>query len=394
MIRFRRRASLTAPSSVASFDAPSSLRSSVPFGVPLAVALAAALTVAGCSSTDTVETDRDGSSGATSAAAGSDAARPTIRIVTYDSFVLDPDVEAAIEAKLGVDLAISASGDGAEALAAAILTAGRPEGDVFFGVDNILLSRALSEDVFVAHDDAELANLEAIPAALRMDETNSLVPIDVGPVCVDYDAAWFAERGIEPPTDLASLAEERYAKLLVLQSPVTSTPGLVFLMATHAALGDGAEEYWRRLVDGGAQIVSGWTEAWYERYTANGGEYPLVLSYASSPPAEVFYSDGAVTEPLSKVLTETCAEQVEFAGVLRGSANEALATKVLDELLSLDYQQSLPLANFVYPARPDAELPELFERFAPRPAAAITLDPTVIDENRDRWIDQWRKIAG
>ena len=364
--------------------------------VPLAIALATSLVAAGCSDGDGAETSNPDATAVTEP--GSEAfgpgAAPTITIVTYDSFVLDPEVQAAIESKLGVRLEVSASGDGAEALAAAILTAGRPEGDLFFGVDNILLSRALSEDVFVPHDEAELANLAAIPSELRMDDTNSLVPIDVGPVCVDYDATWFADNGIEPPTDLASLADERYAELLVVQSPVTSTPGLVFLMATHAALGDGAEDYWRRLVDGGALVVSGWSEAWYDHYSANGGDYPLVLSYASSPPAEVFYSEGALTEPKSKVITGTCADQVEFAGVLRGSEDEALATRVLDEMLGLAYQQSLPLANFVYPARPDAELPELFERFAPRPTAAITLHPAVIDENRDRWIDEWRTITG
>lgn len=373
MTRFRWRASLVAP---------------------LAIALSTTLVAAGCSDGNTGSDTGKASDSTAATEPGSGTSVPTLTIVTYDSFVLDPEAQAAIESKLGVKLAVSASGDGAEALAAAVLTAGRPEGDIFFGVDNILLSRALSEDVFVPHDDADLPNLAQIPAELRLDDTNSLVPIDVGPVCVDYDATWFADNGIEPPTDLASLAEERYAELLVVQSPVTSTPGLVFLMATHAALGDGAEDFWRRLIDGGALVVSGWSEAWYDHYSANGGDYPLVLSYASSPPAEVFYSDGALTEPMSKVITETCADQVEFAGVLRGSQHESLATRVLDEMLDLTYQQSLPLANFVYPARPDADLPELFERFAPRPAAAITLDPAVIDENRDRWIDQWRTIAG
>lgn len=345
------------------------------------VAIAAlAIAVAGCAGSD---------GSATPDAPG----RPTVTIVTYDSYVLDPDVESAIEERLGVEIEVSASGDGAEALAAAILTAGRPEGDLFFGVDNVLLTRALAEDVFVELDPTGLPNLDAVPTHLLLDDTR-LVPIDVGPVCIDYDASWFARKSMDPPRTLEDLTRPEYAELLVLESPVTSTPGLVFLAATHQLLGDGAEAWWRNVLDGGALVVSGWTEAWYERYTVNGGDRPLVLSYASSPPAEVYYSDGSLDEPASGIVEGTCIEQVEYAGVLRGSANVDAATRVLNEMLGLEYQESLPLTNFVYPVRADARLGDLFERFAPRPTDSITLDAELVGKNRDRWVDEWRRIAG
>lgn len=353
--------------------------------VPVVGAMAMLATIAsGCGDLDD-SADRPNDEG---------AQRPTITIVTYDSYVLEPEVEAAVEEALDVDLVISASGDGAEALAAAILTAGRPAGDIFFGVDNVVMSRALSEPVFVEFDRELVPNLDSVPEELHLDSTGRLVPINVGPVCVDYDTGWFAERGIAPPTSFEELADPQYASLLVLEDPVTSTPGLAFLMATGVHFGNGAEQYWRSLLDGGALVVGGWSEAWYEQYSVSGGERPLVLSYASSPPAEVFYSDGEVAEPASGVVEATCVDQVEFAGVLAGSAHEELATRVLNEMLSLEWQQSLPLANFVYPARPDAELPELFVQFAPRPSSSVMIDPAVVDEHRDDWIDTWRSIAG
>ncbi|MFN8052013.1 MAG: thiamine ABC transporter substrate-binding protein [Acidimicrobiales bacterium] len=342
------------------------------------------LSLAGCSK-DATDTATDSSAGG----------RPTITIVTYDSYVLDKKVKATVEKDLGVKLEVHASGDGAEALAAAILTAGRPEGDIFFGVDNTLLSRAVDGKVFDRVDTAtDVPQLQSVPAALRLDDTGHLVPVDVGPVCVDYDRQWFDEHHLAPPTSLADLTDPRYKDLLVVESPVTSSTGLVFLVATHAALGSDAAKFWTDLVANGVSVSGSWTDAWETQYTVSGGDRPLVLSYASSPPAEVVYSDGKVTTPRTGVVTATCADQIEFAGVLRGSKHPAKAAQVLNAMLGTPWQASLPLANFVYPARSDVAEPDLFTKFAPRPSTSIRLDPAAIAEHRDAWIDEWRTIAG
>jgi len=318
---------------------------------------------------------------------------PTITIVTYSSYVLDEAVQAKVEKELGVKLEVNATGDGAEALSAAILTAGRPEGDVFFGVDNTLLSRALDGDVFAETASEDLPNLAAIPDELRLDDTGRLVPIDVGPVCVDYDQQWFDEHQIEPPTSLQDLTKPEYRDLLVVESPVTSSTGLVFLMGTHSALGDGASQFWKDLVANGVSVAGSWDDAWGAQYTVSGGDRPLVVSYASSPPAEVVYSEGKVTTPRTGVVEATCADQVEFAGVLRGTEHPVEAAKVLNAMLGEEWQASLPLANFVYPARPGIEEPDVFAQFAPRPTKTIALDPKMIGERRDEWVDEWRQIA-
>ena len=299
----------------------------------------------------------------TSASGGSGAEKSTITIVTYSSYVLDEKVQAKVEADLGVRIEVKATGDAAEALSGAILTAGRPEGDIFFGVDNTLLSRAVAGEAFERPASAP-ANLSTIPDRLRLDESGVLFPVDVGPVCVDYDAQWFEEHELDPPTSFEDLAAPEYRDLLVAESPVTSSPGLVFLMAIHEQFGDGAADYLQRLVDNGMSIAGSWDDAW-----------------------------GAVETPRTKVIDATCAEQIEFAGVLRGTEHPDEAAKVLDAMLGDEWQSSLPLANFVYPANPDAAEPELFAKFAPRPATMIELDPSVIEERRDGWIDEWRSIA-
>ena len=288
---------------------------------------------------------------------------PTLTLVTYDSFVLDDTVKARVESKLGIRLKVVQRGDAAAALSTAVLTAGKPEGDVFFGVDNTLLSRALAADVFVA---SKVEVPDSVVASLRLDGTGRLVPIDTAPVCINYDRDWFDEH------DLA--------------------PGLVFLLRVASALGADADAFWASLAANDVAVAGSWDDAWNAMYTVNGGDRPLVLSYASSPPAEVFYSEGALSEPRSGVIESTCITQVEFAGVLRGSSHPALAARLVQEMLGADWQAALPLTNFVFPARSDAAIPEEFSSFATVPANPIRLDPATVASTRDRLVDRWRTV--
>jgi len=345
-----------------------------------ALAVAAALLAGTACSGDDSATDRKD-------------ATPTVTIVTYSSYVLDDKVKATIEQDLGVKIELRANGDGAEALSAAILTAGRPEGDIFFGVDNTLLTRAIDGKAFAATAPADLPNLADIPDDLQLDASGRLVPIDVGPVCVDYDRQWFTDHALQPPASLRDLTKPEYRDLLVVESPVTSSTGLVFLMAVHSALGDDATTFLKDLTANGASVAGSWDDAWESQYTVSGGDRPLVVSYASSPPAEVVYSEGKVTTPRTGVIEATCADQIEFAGVLAGTDQPEAAAKVLNAMLGATWQASLPLANFVYPARPGLAEPDVFASFAPRPTSSIALDPTVISDHRDAWIDEWRSIA-
>ena len=215
-------------------------------------------------------------------------------------------------------------------------------------------------------------------------------PVDFGDVCVNYDVAWFAEQGIEPPTDLASLAAPEYADLLVVQNPASSSPGLAFLMATVAEFGDGWTNYWDGLVDNGVEVVDGWTEAYYERFSGAGdGPKPLVVSYGTSPPVEVLFADPPIDEATTAVLDETCFRQVEFAGVLRGTDAPDEARRLVDFLISEPFQAEIALNLFVFPVHPGVDLPPEFTDFIVVPDEPYTLAPATIDENRADWIETW-----
>jgi len=318
----------------------------------------------------------------------------TVRLVTHDSFALSDATVADLRRRTGITLQVLAAGDAGELVNKAVLTAGRPEGDVLFGVDTTLVSRAVQAGVFAAYRPRALDTID--PALRRLAGSDAVVPVDYGDVCVNADDRWFAGRGLAAPGSLEDLADPRYRDLLVVENPATSSPGLAFLMATVARYGDAWPDYWRRLRANGVLVVNGWTEAYTGEFSAGGqgGRRPLVVSYASSPPAEIVYAaDPKPAKPSTSVLTDGCFRQVEFAGVLAGTRHEQAARAVVDWLLSAPVQADVPLSMFVFPVRTGTPLPEVFQRFAARPARPLSLDPATITAHREQWVEEWTRVV-
>jgi len=315
-------------------------------------------------------------------------------LVTHDSFAVSEDVKKAFENETGLKLRILQTGDAGETLTKALLTAGNPQGDVLFGVDNTLLSRALDGDVFQPYESPALV---AVDARLVLDPEHRVTPIDHGEVCLNVDKAWFADQGIAPPRSLDDLDDPRYRKLLVVQNPATSSPGLAFLLATIARYGEGSwQGYWRRLRENDVLVVDGWEEAYTVRFSGaagSRGDRPIVVSYASSPPAEVIFRTPRPTTAPTTVVEDSCFRQIEFAGVLRGARNEEGAQKLVDFMLSKPFQEDVPLSMFVFPVNREAKLPPEFVKFAVVPERPLDLPPGEIEANRDDWIKAWTDIV-
>lgn len=330
---------------------------------------------------------------ATTACGGGE--KPTeVVLVTHDSFALSDGVKRAFEQESGLTWRILQAGDAGEVVTKALLTAGNPEGDVLFGIDNNLLARALEGDLFVPYESPGLATVDE---TWVLDPEHRVTPIDHGEVCLNYDKAWFAERGLAPPASLDDLTNPQYRKLLVVENPATSTPGLAFLLATVARYGEGGwQDYWRRLRENGVLVVDGWEEAYTVRFSGaagSKGNRPIVVSYASSPPAEVIFRTPRPEEAPTGVVEDSCFRQIEFAGILRGARNEEGARKLIDFLLSRRFQEDIPLQMFVFPVNREAKLPPEFERFAVVPERPLELPPEEIEANRERWVDEWTRIV-
>ncbi len=322
---------------------------------------------------------------------------PTITVVTHDSFAISKRVLRAFTRSTGIDVKILRSGDAGVALNATILTKDHPVGDVLFGVDTTFLSRALDAGIFERYRPAALAK---VPAELVVGTRGLVTPVDRGDVCVNYDTAWFADRGLPIPQSIDDLTDAEYRGLLVVENPATSSPGLAFLLATIARYGDGWRDYWQRLRANDVEVVNGWEQAYHGSFSAggSGGDRPLVVSYASSPAAAVYFAEpepsGRPPEraPVGTVL-DGCFRQIEYVGILRGTEHERAARRFVDFLLSRRVQEDIPLQMFVFPVRGDARLPDVFRDFAEIPADAEVVAPTRIERNRDRWIDEWTDLV-
>jgi thiamine transport system substrate-binding protein len=322
------------------------------------------------------------------------AAAAPVRLLTHDSFYLPDETLAAFEAQTGYRVEVLRAGDAGSMVNQAILTAGDPLADVLYGVDDTFLSRALEAGIFAPY---EAADLEAVPAELRLDPEQRVTPIDHADVCLNLDREAFAAAGLPVPTRLEDLADPALRGTLVVENPATSSPGLAFLLSTIATFGEeGWQEFWAALRANDVAVASGWEEAYYGRFSGGAGEgdRPLVVSYATSPVAEVLFGpDPNASESPTRALDVGCFRQIEFAALLEGAAEPQGARLLIDFLLSPEVQAELPTAMFVYPARTDVGLPEAFERHALRPAAPLTLDPAAIAAGREGWIRQWTDVV-
>jgi thiamine transport system substrate-binding protein len=318
----------------------------------------------------------------------------TVRLLTHDSFALSDEVLASFTDDTGIEVELIQGGDAGTVVNQALLTKGNPQADVLFGIDSTFLTRALDEDLFIPY---EAEALDEVPDDLLLDPEHRVTPIDYGDVCLNYDKAYFEEHELAVPTSLRQLTDPAYRDLLVVENPATSSPGLAFLLASVEELGeDGWEAWWEDLRANGVLVVDGWEEAYYSSFSGgltSEGDRPLVVSYASSPPAEVAYAEPPIDEAPTGVIDASCYRQVEAAGILAGTGHEREAQELIDFLLSEKVQADVPLSMFVFPAREGIELPEVFVEHAPTPTDTFELPPEEIDAHREDWIDTWTDLV-
>jgi thiamine transport system substrate-binding protein len=319
----------------------------------------------------------------------------TLAVMTHDSFAASKPVIAAFEKANNVKVVFLKSGDAGAALNKAILTVDAPLADVFYGVDNSFLSRALQAGIYAPYVSPLLAQ---IPDEFKLDPQERALPVDYGDVCINYDKAYFATHNLPVPVTLEDLAKPEYIRLLVVENPATSSPGLAFLLATIKHFGAaGYLDYWKSLRANGVVVVDGWETAYYTNFSGSSGHgpQPMVVSYASSPAAEVVFATPPLADaPTASILGPgTCFRQIEFVGILKGTKHLSLAEKFVDFMLGKQFQEDMPLQMYVYPVNPAAKLPDVFVKYAQVTDQPATLEPAVIAANRDQWVQAWTETV-
>jgi thiamine transport system substrate-binding protein len=323
----------------------------------------------------------------------------TLRMMTHDSFAISDEVIAAFEQQHDAKVEILEAGDAGVMLNQAILSADNPQADVLYGVDNTFLSRALAGDIFEPYASPLLAK---VPDHLKLDPQNRALPVDYGDVCLNYDKAWFSERGLAPPANLEDLVKPEYRGLTVVEDAASSSPGLAFMLATVGHFGETGDytwlDYWADLRENDVLVASNWENAYYGDFTAGSGgegDRPIVVSYASSPPAAVYYAEEPLDEaPTAAVVGDgSCFRQIEFVGILKGAENRDLAEKWIDFMLDTTFQEDIPLNMFMFPANADAALPDVFAKYAVIPEHPAEVDYTAIETNREAWVEAWAETV-
>ena len=315
---------------------------------------------------------------------------PTLTVMSHDSFDISRHLVEKFESTHRATVRFVKSGDAGTALVQAILAKDKPLADVFFGVDNTYLSRALKADIFLPYPSPLLTTF---PTTLRLDPQNRLLPVSYGDVCLNIDRAWFRDKGIEPPADLADIVKPAYRGLTVVENPATSSPGLAFLLATIGRFGEnGYLSFWKGLRENDVKVANGWKDAYYGQFTAaSKGDRPIVVSYASSPAATVHYAKEALSEAPTAAVTgdRGSFRQIEFIGILKGTKQPELAKAFVDFMLDVPVQEDIPLKMWVFPANPAASLPEVMRRHAVIPERPAEVAPETIEKHRQQWLEAW-----
>jgi thiamine transport system substrate-binding protein len=312
----------------------------------------------------------------------------TITLVTHDSFAVTDSVLQAFTDRTGIHVTLVKGGDAGAVVNQAILTKDHPQGDVLYGIDNTLLGKGLDAGLFDAYASPALADVDR---SFDLDAQHRVSPVDESDVCVNFDKR-------EPaPASLDDLKSPAFKDKVVVENPATSSTGLAFLLATVSKYGDpGYLDYWKALRDNGVKVDDGWSQAYDGDFTLGGGGTgirPVVVSYATSPPADVVFADPPKTTTDVGVLDDACYRQIEFVGVLHGSAHAAAAQKFVDFMLSQPFQEDMPLQMFVYPVRKGAALPDAFTTYTVKPQHTVEIPQDAVASNRERWIKDWTSMV-
>lgn len=323
----------------------------------------------------------------------------TVKLLTHDAWAVTPAVLQSFTAATGIKVQVLKSGDAGAMVNQAILAKDQPFADALFGVDNTYLSRATGAGLFAARDYTGLEAIEPGVRAAFEDFANQVVPIDRGDVCLNYDKDWFTERRLAPPKTVDDIVKPQYKNLTVVENPATSSPGFAFLLTTINRYGaNGWQDWWTSLRRNGVEAVDSWSTAYESDFTAGGGKgatRPIVVSYASSPPADVVFADPPKPTSSVGVVLDGCFRQYELAGVLARAKHPDAAQQLVEFLVSQRFQADMPLQMFVWPVRTGTPLPAVFTKNAALASRPVEVPPaSITDEQRSTWIDQWNAVMG
>lgn len=256
-----------------------------------------------------------------------------------------------------------------------------PRADLVIGLDNNYAVKAKKANLFVAYRPKAAARIKK---GLVFDSHFRMIPFDYGYITFNYNR----ETLKQVPKTYRDLLNPYYKGKIIIENPMTSSPGQVFLLTTVALYGEkGYLDYWKALRKNILTISPGWDEA-YGMYT--NGEAPIVLSYGTSP---VYHLLNEKTEKYQALVLDGAAyAQIEAMGIVKGTRHLKEVKALADYILDPEFQTALPEQQFMYPVRTDVKLPASF-RIAAKVDRILNMPQAKVDAKLQRWLSQWEQAV-
>lgn len=300
-------------------------------------------------------------------------------IYTSDSFaggiakIVIPKFEKMYKCKVKV-VSFGSMGD---VLARAIAEKNSPKADVVVGLNPQQLQKAIKEGILEKYRPTNAKNI-----TYRALVTDYGTVYDYGALAMIYNV----EKIKNPPTSFKDLLKPEYKGKIVLIDPRTSSTGLTFFMWTIAAMGeDAAIEYWKELKKNVLTFTSGWSAAFK---MIESGEADMIISYATDG-AYSMYKYGSI-KYMPVIFEEGAYVLEEYASIVKGAKNLALARAFLEFILTPDFQKEVPLNQWMMPVI-NVELPEVF-KYVPTFKRILKVNPSVNDR-LDEILKKWEKAV-
>ena len=329
-------------------------------------------------------------------------------IITYDVLALTDDMIQQFENESGLSVTLVKLDDAGSILDYLIQNEGTENIDLAIGLDNTYLQTAINRGVLTEHQANILSaspsqNTPISEAALLPYSGSLAVPFDMGYVCLNYDTSIVDGENMTVPTNLWNLTEEEWRGKVAIPSPVSSSPGRAFMLATldyfsySEDSSDSFKQWWSAMEENDVIVTSGWTEAYETHYTGGYGEWTegyigdahITVSYCHSPGVESWYNENW-TKSASLDLPQSSFFQVEYAAAVTGGNVEA-ASEFIDYLLSEQVNSQMPEQNLMYSVLEGEDLPTAngyrYHSTVPSEPAEISMQE--IAENMELWLQQW-----
>lgn len=301
--------------------------------------------------------------------------KPVLTVHAGDSVTSEwgpgPRIEEGFEAFCNCDLQF-VTGD---LLPRILMEGSGTQADIVLGLNTDVTARARASGLFAPHGQ----DTSGLSLPIGWDD-EIFLPYNWGETAFVYDTT----RLENPPDSFQALLDAPEDLKIVIQDPRSSVSGLAMLLWVKAAFGDDAPDAWARLAPKVLTVTKGWSEA-YGMFTE--GEADMVLSYTTSPAYHIA-AEGDQTKKAA-IFPEGHYFMAELVAQVASTDQPELAQSFMDWVLTPDFQQVIPLANWSLPANlPQEDWPQVM-RDLPRPEKTLFYSEDEAEAMRQPALDEW-----